>query len=129
MSHKKHWHGVRQPTNIPAMVTSVDVPDAPARPATVRDRSHSGIHLTVGEFVVSGTILEIQFDTCLIRGRVQQCRELEPDEYTIHIEILEGISIAVAPESTPFNAGLPHAQGSQGTSRAGGLVPGQPVAS
>ena len=76
------------------------------------------MYLTVGEFVVSGTILEIQFDTTVIRGRVQHCRELGPDEYAIHIEILEDISIAVAPESMPFNAGLPHAQDFQMTTVA-----------
>src|SRR5438046_10668772 len=76
MSHRKHWHGVRQPTNIPATVTFVNVPDGSARAAIVRDRSYSRIYFTVGEFVLSGTILEIQFDTCLIRGRVQNCREV-----------------------------------------------------
>jgi hypothetical protein len=117
MSHKKHWHGVRQPLNIPAMVTSIDVPDGAARPATIRDRSHSTIYLTVGEFVVSGAILEIQFDTCLIRGRVQHCRELEPDEYAMNIEILEEICIGVVPE-TPFYASLTHAQDFQMTTIA-----------
>ena len=101
--------------NIPAIVTCVDVPDAPARPATVRDKSHSSLSLTGEEFYIAGAILKVEFDTALIRGRVQHCRELGPDEYAIGIEILEDICIGVAPESTPFHAGLPHAQGFQET--------------
>src|SRR5689334_14893610 len=104
MSHKKHWHGVRQRLNIPAMITSLDMPDAPARPATVRDRSHSAISLTGEEFYIAGTILEIELDTSLIRGRVQHCRELGPDEYAIGIEILEDIDVG----NTPFNTGQTH---------------------
>jgi hypothetical protein len=88
ISRKKHWRGVPPPIDIPAKITAMDLPDVVCF-GIVHDRAHSRLWLTVKEFFATGMMVEVQFDTFLVRGRVQHCREMEPEQFTADIEIME----------------------------------------